>query len=148
MKKTLFRTSDCIELSIVYLSCFILNIIIEYTKTLEINSYILENFIKIFTEHQTLITILFTFVVIIFHYQMLQRKKEEIFCKILVGDTISNIITKYILDCLYILITIFLLSTIVSAYFNYNLINNIYLFLTFIIYIFISTIGVKKYENF
>ena len=100
MKKTLFRTSDCIELSIVYLSCFILNIIIEYTKTLEINSYILENFIKIFTEHQTLITILFTFVVIIFHYQMLQRKKEEIFCKILVGDTISNIITKYILDCL------------------------------------------------
>ena len=79
---------------------------------------------------------------------MLERKKEEIFCKILVGDTLSNITIRYILDCLAILTFIFLLSIIVMIYFNFNLINNLYLVLVFIIYIIVSARKVQKYENF
>ena len=99
MRKSLFRVSDVLELSIAYFLVFIINILIEYIKTLEIDSYILQVFLKNFIDYQLLITFLFTFTVIIFHYQMLHRKKEEIFCKILVGDTVFNITIRYILDC-------------------------------------------------
>lgn len=148
MKKSLFRIADVSELSIVYIFCFIINILIEYVKTLDIDSYILQVFIENFINYQLLIVLFFTFIVIVFHYQMLQRKKEEIFCKILVGDTIFNITIRYILDCLVILTFIFLLSIIVSIYFDFNLINNLYLVLVFIIYIIASARRVQKYENF
>ena len=148
MKKSLFRFADMSELSIAYIFCFIINIFIEYAKTLNIDSYILQVFIENFINYQLLIILLFTFIVIVFHYQMLERKKEEIFCKILVGDTISNITIRYILDCLAILTFIFLLSIIVMIYFNFNLINNLYLVLVFIIYIIVSARKVQKYENF
>lgn len=148
MKKSLFRITDVSELSIAYIFCFFINILIEYVKTLHIDSYILQVFIEIFINYQLLIISLFTFIVIVFHYQMLQRKKEEIFCKILVGDTISNITIRYMLDCLVILAFIFLLSIIVSIWFSFNLINNFSLTFVFIIYIIVSARKVKKYENF
>lgn len=148
MRKSLFRISDVLELSIAYFFCFIINILIEYIKTLELDSYILQVFLKKFIDFQSLITFLFTFIVIVFHYQMLQRKKEEIFCKILVGDTVSNITIRYALNCLTILIFVYLLSILVNGYLNFNLTSNFYLVLIFITYILISTKEVRKYENF
>ena len=148
MRKSLFRISDVLELSIAYFFCFIINILIEYIKTLELDSYILQVFLKKFIDFQSLITFLFTFIVIVFHYQMLQRKKEEIFCKILVGDTVSNITIRYALNCLTILIFVYLLSILANGYLNFNLISNFYLVPIFITYILISTKEVRKYENF
>ena len=148
MRKSLFRISDVLELSIAYFFCFIINILIEYIKTLELDYYILQFFLKKFIDFQSLITFLFTFIVIVFHYQMLQRKKEEIFCKILVGDTVSNITIRYALNCLTILIFVYLLSILVNGYLNFNLTSNFYLVLIFITYILISTKEVRKYENF
>ena len=148
MRKSLFRVSDVLELSIAYFLVFIINILIEYIKTLEIDSYILQVFLKNFIDYQLLITFLFTFTVIIFHYQMLHRKKEEIFCKILVGDTVFNITIRYILDCLAILVFVFLLSMIVNVYLNLKLISSFYLILIFITYILVSAKEVRKYENF
>lgn len=144
MKKTLFRIIDVSELSIAYIFCFMINILIQYIKTLEIDSYILQVFIQNFIDYQLLIILLFTVIVFVFHYQMLQRKKEEIFCKVLVGCTIFNITIHYIMDCLAILISVFLLSMIVSMYFHFKLVNNIYLFLVFIIYIIVSARKVEK----
>lgn len=148
MKKSLFRIADVSELSIAYIFCFTINILIEYIKTLEVDPYVLQVFIQNFIDYQLLIILLFTFIVFIFHYQMLQRKKEEIFCKILVGDTISNIRIWYVLECLIILTFVFLLSIIVNIYFNFNLTNNFYLVLVFIIYIIVSARKVQKHESF
>lgn len=147
MKKSLFRITDVSELSIAYIFCFTINILIEYVKTLDIDSYILQVFIQNFIDYQLLIILLFTVIVFVFHYQMLQRKKEEIFCKILVGDTKFNITIRYIMDCLAILIFVFLLSTIISIYFKLKPINSIYLFSVFILYIIVSARKVKKYES-
>ena len=92
--------------------------------------------------------LIFTVVVIVFHYQMLHRKKTEIFCKMLVGDTIFNITIRYALDCIMILIFVCLLSTLANVYLKFNLISNFYLTFIFIIYILISARQVRKYENF
>ncbi len=71
MKKSLFRLPDVFELYIAYIFCFSLNVLLDYARTLNVDSYILKAFLKNFIDFQPLIISLFTFIVIVFHYQML-----------------------------------------------------------------------------
>ena len=147
MKKSLFRLTDMLELSIVYIFCFSLNLLLDYAETLDLDAYILKAFLKNFIDYQPLIVSLFTFIVIVFHYQMLERKKAEIFCRILVGGTVFSITIRYVLDCLTVLIFVYLLSALVNLHFGFNLADNFYLVLIFVTYILISARRVRKYEN-
>ena len=147
MKKSLFRLTDILELSIAYIFCFSLNLLLDYAKTLDLDAYILKAFLKNFIDYQPLIVSLFTFIVIVFHYQMLERKKAEIFCRILVGGTVFSITIRYVLDCLTVLIFVYLLSALVNLHFGFNLADNFYLVLIFVTYILISARRVRKYEN-
>ena len=147
MKKSLFRLPDMFELSIAYIFCFSLNLLLDYAKTLDLDAYILRAFLKNFIDCQPLIVSLFTFIVIVFHYQMLERKKAEIFCRILVGSTVFSITIRYVLDCLTVLIFVYLLSALVNLHFGFNLANNFYLVPIFVTYILISARRVRKYEN-
>lgn len=147
MKKSLFRLTDMLELSIAYIFCFSLNLLLDYAKTLDLDAYVLKAFLKNFIDYQPLIVSLFTFIVIVFHYQMLERKKAEIFCRILVGGTVFSITIRYVLDCLMILIFVYLLSALVNLHFGLNLADNFYLVLIFVTYILISARRVRKYEN-
>ena len=147
MKKSLFRLTDMLELSVAYIFCFSLNLLLDYAKTLDLDAYILKAFLKNFIDYQPLIVSLFTFIVIVFHYQMLERKKTEIFCRILVGGTVFSITIRYVLDCLTVLIFVYLLSALVNLHFGFNLANNFYLVPIFVTYILISARRVRKYEN-
>ena len=147
MKKSLFRLTDMLELSIVYVFCFSLSFLLDYARALDLDAYILKAFLKNFIDYQPLIVSLFTFIVIVFHYQMLERKKAEIFCRILVGGTVFSITIRYVLDCLTVLIFVYLLSALVNLHFGFNLANNFYLVLIFVTYILISARRVRKYEN-
>ncbi len=147
MKKSLFRLTDMLELSIAYIFCFSLNLLLDYAKTLDLDAYILKAFLKNFIDYQPLIVFLFTFIVIVFHYQMLERKKAEIFCRILVGGTVFSVTIRYVLDCLTVLIFVYLLSALVNLHFGFNLADNFYLVLIFVTYILISARRVRKYEN-
>ena len=140
MKKSLFRLTDMLELSIAYIFCFSLNLLLDYAKTLDLDAYILKAFLKNFIDYQPLIVLLFTFIVIVFHYQMLERKKTEIFCRILVGGTVFSITIRYVLDCFTVLIFVYLFSALVNL-------DNFYLVLIFVTYILISARQVRKYEN-
>ena len=148
MKKSLFRLTDMLELSFAYILCFSLNLLLDYVKTLDLDSYLLKTFLKNFIDYQPLVVLLFTVIVIVFHYQMLQRKKVEIFCRILVGGTVFNITTRYVRDSLTILIPVYLLSVLAKAYLDFNFFSNFYLVLILITYILISARQVRKYENF
>lgn len=148
MRRSIFRFADVLELCTTYIFCFFLNLLFDYVKTLELDSYILKAFFENFMDYQILIIFLFTFIVIVFHYQMLCRKKTEIYCRILVGDTVCNVTIRYSLDCLTILGVVYLLSTLVNVYLKFNLTSNLYLVFLFIIYILISAGKVRKYENF
>lgn len=147
MKKSLFRLTDMLELSIAYIFCFSLNLLLDYARALDLDAYILKAFLKNFIDYQPLIVFLFTFIVIVFHYQMLERKKAEIFCRILVGGTVFSITIRYVLDCLTVLIFVYLLSALVNLHFGFNLADNFYLVLIFVTYILISARRVRKYEN-
>lgn len=147
MKKTLFRLTDILELCIAYAFCFSLNLAFDYVKTLQITSDLLASFLRNFLPYQSIIVILSTFVVIVFHYQFSCRKKTEVFCRMLVGDTLFNIMVRYSLVCLIVLASIYLLSTMVNVYLGFSLTGNLYLALIFIGYILISARQVCKYEN-
>ena len=148
MRKSLFRIVDVLELCTAYIFCFFLNVLLDYAKTLDLDSYILKAFVKNFIDYQPLIVLLFTFIVIVFHYQMLHRKKAEIFCKILVGDTVFHITIRYALDCIMILAFAYILSVLANVYLNFNLTSSLYLVPILITYILISASQVRKYENF
>ena len=148
MRKSLFRIVDVLELCIAYIFCFFLNVLLDYAKTLDLDAYILKAFVKNFIDYQPLIVLLFTFIVIVFHYQMLHRKKAEIFCKILVGDTVFHITIRYALDCIMILAFAYILSVLANVYLNFNLTSSLYLVPILITYILISARQVRKYENF
>lgn len=148
MRRSLFRFADALELCTAYIFCFLLNLLFDYVRTLDLDSYILKTFFKNFMDYQPLIIFLFTFIVIVFHYQMLYRKKTEVYCRILVGDTIFNITIRYSLDCLIILGFVYLLSTLINIYLNFNLTSNLYLVFILITYMLISASQVRKYENF
>ena len=148
MKKSLFRLTDMLELSIAYIFCFSLNLLLDYAKTLDLDAYVLKAFLKNFIDYQPLIVFLFTFIVIVFHYQILERKKAEIFCRILVGGTVFHITIRYIRDSLTILIPVYLLSVLANVYLDFNFFSNFYLVLILITYILISARQVQKYENF
>ena len=42
MKKSLFRLPDMFELSIAYIFCFSLNLLLDYAKTLVLDAFILK----------------------------------------------------------------------------------------------------------
>lgn len=145
MKYSLFRFFDVFEALFIYLMCFVSNLIFIYVQSLDLQiSSILVSFIKSILDYQFLINILLTFLIIVFHYQFINRKKIEISCRILVGDTRVNIIIRYILNSLTILLFSFLLSLSLNFYLDLNVTSNLYLVVIFIIYILISAGQVQK----
>lgn len=146
MKKSLFRIADILELGIAYAFCFSLCLMFDYVKTLEMTSDILTNFFRNFLQYQTMIVILSTFLVVVFHYQFSCRKKTEVFCRILVGDTLFSITVRYSLNCLMVLGFVYLVFVAANAYLRFNLTSNLYLVLIFIVYVLISAGQVRKYE--
>ncbi|GEN32276.1 hypothetical protein HNQ35_002582 [Cerasibacillus quisquiliarum] len=145
MKYSLFRFIDVCEAVAIYLICFASNLLFIYVQTLNLEgSFILKSFIESIIDYQLIINILLTFIIIVFHYQFLNRRKIEISCRILVGDTMANIIIRYILNSLTILMFSFLLSLSLNFYLKLNVTSNLYLVFIFIIYILISAGLVKK----
>lgn len=142
MKKSLFRFTDSLELFLAYSFCFSLNLAFDYGRVFD------SNILKDFLEYQVLIVSLFTFVAAIFHYQMRYRKKTEVFCKILAGDTVWNIMVRYFLDCLTILALVWIIFRLINAYFHFSVTGNLYFIPIFITYILISAWRLKSYEDF
>lgn len=147
MDKSLFRRFDRLELLCCYALCFLLNILFDYAKNVKFDSYFLQTFFKQFYDYQALIMFSFSFLVVVFHYQILQRKKKEVHCRILVGDTISAITKRYCCECLIILGIAFVIASIFSLAINSTIIHNIYLVFVFVLYILISSRMVHRFEN-
>ncbi|RAI82461.1 hypothetical protein BFS35_001895 [Macrococcoides goetzii] len=149
MRYSLFRFIDFFEICILYIVCFISNTLLMNIQIFNLsNSFILQSFLQSLSEYYYITLILFSFIIIIFHYQFLGRKKTEVFCRILVGDTMIQIIKRYILDSVCILLIAFLISLVLNIYLKIDVKGNLYLIFIFVTYIIISAGQVKQNENF
>lgn len=146
-KKSIFSLIDRFELLCCYLLCFCFSTMFDYSKSLSIDSYLLQNFLKQLYDYQVLIVLLLSFIVVIFHYQMVSRKKVEIHCRIVVGDTIRAIVFRYLVECSIILGIAFSASLIISAIVGISEANNLFLSCVFVVYILISSGQVKRFES-
>ena len=73
MKKSLFRLTDILELSIAYILCFSLNLLLDYVQTLNPDAYILKAFLKNFIDYQPLIVLLFTIITVTHDLEIANR---------------------------------------------------------------------------
>ncbi len=145
MRYSLFRLRDIIEVCVIYLICFTSNSIFTFVNSLNLgNSSILNSFLKNIIDYQVIINIFLTFIVVVFHYQFVNKKRIEIYCRILVGDNLIKITLRYIKNSFYILIFSFLLSLILNYILELDIDTNLYLFFIFIIYILLSAGQVLK----
>lgn len=147
MKKSLFRGIDRFELISCYVLCFLFGVVFDYSKSIYIESYFLRSFLQQFYDYQDIITILFSLIVVIFHYQMLQRRKTEVHCRILVGDTISALVKRYFVECLMMSGCVFAASLILTLVLGSSVIHIVYLFGIMMLYILLSSGMVRKFEN-
>jgi len=145
MKHSLFRFIELIEISILYIVCFTLNITLIFVQTINLDAYpILKSFIESILDFKLLIVIFITFIVLIFHYQFIDQKKAEIYCRILVGDTKKNITSNFAFHNFFILIFSFILSLSLNFLLNVHFYINFWLVLIFTIYIIFFTSWVNK----
>lgn len=145
MRYSLFRLRDIIEVCVIYLICFTSNSIFTFVNSLNLgNSSILNSFLKNIIDYQVIINIFLTFIVVVFHYQFVNKKRIEIYCRILVGDNLIKITLRYIKNSFYILIFSFLLSLILNYILELDIDTNLYLFFIFITYILLSAGQVLK----
>lgn len=147
MKKSLFRWFDRVELLCCYALCFLFSMLFEYFRTIPIESEFLKSYLKQFYDYQTFITLLISVLSVIFHYKMLQRRKREVHCRILVGDTISSVTLRYFCECLMMLGTVFFAAIIWNLALRLTIRYNVYLLFAFLLYILISSGMVHTFEN-
>jgi hypothetical protein len=124
-----------------------LEFMLENIKNIKINIEIVEYFLSGFARYKIPIVLLFSIVVVVYHYQFVFRKKKEIYCRILVGDTLQDIKKRYILENVTILLLNYLLFNVISIYLDIDVFKNSYLFFCLLMYILVSTSGMKNYES-
>ena len=147
MGKSILRQEEDFELFLLYTTCFISDFLIRYINTLNFKSYNTILFIRHLFNHRVLINSSLTFVAAILHYQILQGKKIEIYCRLLVGATLKDITFVYFENCIIILLLSYLVSVILHVFMDIRLDNNRYLIFLLLFNIVIGIKQVICYES-
>lgn len=145
--KSLFRASDRSELTISYMICFSLATAFSFAQEATVSTFILASYLKNFTDYALGILAILSVVVLMFHYQIVNRKKTEVYCRILVGDTLSRIRSRYSVECLAIVLFIYAVFRCVGSALGIDADNYDYLLAIFITYILISAFFVRGHES-
>ena len=80
----------------------------------------------------------FSAVALVFHYQLLVRSRTEIRCRVLVGDRLSLIRLRYIIECLTLLSACCVLSIALHLLLGFEIADNLYLLAALSAYILAS----------
>ena len=147
MKKSLFRNIDRFELIFCYVLCFAFSIAFDYSRRINIGSDYLRSFLEQFYEHQGAITMLFSLVIVVFHCRMIQSRKTEVRCRILVGDTIRAVTARYFCECLVMSGGAFAAALITALAVRTSVLHIVCLFGIMVLYILISSGMVRRFEN-
>lgn len=101
--RSLFRHKQRLELLCLYLFCFGLLGFLSYAEIEGSTSEILADYLKFLTKYKLQIVIILSLVVPVAHYQMLLKARTEVSCRVVVGDTLLRIKTRYLTECFVVL---------------------------------------------
>lgn len=127
MKKSLFRPIDFFQM----LAAIVSLLVVEYLFSLNLNSIesnfniILSIFVQL-REKKYVIIISFSTIVLIIFNKIYSRSKKEIIIRVIVGDSLCNIIIRFILTNLLIILVSNLIVIFTLSYFLLPLIANVF----------------------
>lgn len=147
-KKTLFNLNDVLELLGLYSLCFGTNLFLDGIQKVKINSILLQDLLDDVIKYQVVLSLSMTLVVVVFHYRFLLMKRQEIYLKLLVGDTGKKIRQRYLANCFGILGSAVILVSMIGFSLSLNVYPIAGLTLLFSAYILISSLGEMWYEGF
>ena len=147
MRKSLFRMMDRFELLCCYALCFLFNILLDYARTAPSESHLLQIFFLQFYDHQAILVFMLSWIVVIFHYKMLHRRRIEVRCRVLVGDTRRALASRYFVECLIIAGISFAGATLAALAMRLGAVHNACLLCVLFAYIGITSRMVYRFEN-
>lgn len=62
--------------------------------------------------------LVYSLVILVWHYKIITYSKTEIRCRVVVGDTLSEIKRRYLLECVTVLLVCFILVSVLSWMFG------------------------------
>ncbi|AOZ72074.1 hypothetical protein BK816_01155 [Boudabousia tangfeifanii] len=138
--KSPLRKTTLIKLGFLYAGCFLLTGVLLFVERESNRSYVMMRFLRFLIDYQVAIILAFSVVVMIFHYQQVNESKDEVKCRIIVGDRLWLIRLRYAFACSAVLAICFMLSCSLFYLFSYSLKNCFYLLPVLVGYILLSAL--------
>lgn len=136
--RSLLRAKSRLELGALYVGCFLLAGFLVYVEHRAAGLDVLMRYFKFIVHNRRAFVLGFSAVALVFHYQLLVRSRTEIRCRVLVGDRLSLIRLRYIIECLTLLSACCVLSIALHLLLGFEIADNLYLLAALSAYILAS----------
>lgn len=139
IRKSLLRPRDRGELGALYLACFLLVTFLQFLERRAAGSETLVRYLRFIIDNQIAFVLIASAVVAVLQYQMVVRSRQEMRCRILVGDRLSSIRFRYAVECLAMLMFCCFLALSVNVVLGFSIVGGVYLAAALAVYAIGST---------
>lgn len=138
VEKSLLRPKSRLELGALYVGCFLLASFLACVERQAAGSDVLLRYFEFMLHNKRAFVLGFSVVALVFHYHLLASSGTEIRCRVLVGDRLTLIRLRYIIECLALLGICCALSIALHLLLGFEIVDNLCLFAALSAYILAS----------
>lgn len=138
VEKSLLRPKSRLELGALYVGCFLLASFLACVERQAAGSDVLLRYFEFMVHNKRAFVLGFSVVALVFHYHLLASSGTEIGCRVLVGDRLTLIRLRYIIECLALLGICCALSIALHLLLGFEIVDNLCLFAVLSMYILAS----------
>lgn len=138
VEKSLLRPKSRLELGALYVGCFLLASFLACVERQAAGSDVLLRYFEFMVHNKRAFVLGFSVVALVFHYHLLASSGTEIRCRVLVGDRLTLIRLRYIIECLALLGICCALSIALHLLLDFEIVDNLCLFAVLSMYILAS----------
>ena len=138
VEKSLLRPKSRLELGALYVGCFLLASFLACVERQAAGSDVLLRYFEFMLHNKRAFVLGFSVVALVFHYHLLASSRTEIRCRVLVGDRLTLIRLRYIIECLALLGICCALSIALHLLLGFEIVDNLCLFAVLSMYILAS----------
>ena len=138
VEKSLLRPKSRLELGALYVGRFLLASFLACVERQAAGSDVLLRYSEFMLHNKRAFVLGFSVVALVFHYHLLASSGTEIRCRVLVGDRLTLIRLRYIIECLALLGICCALSIALHLLLGFEIVDNLCLFAVLSMYILAS----------
>lgn len=138
VEKSLLRPKSRLELGALFVGCFLPASFLACVERQAAGSDVLLRYFEFMLHNKRAFVLGFSVVALVFHYHLLASSGTEIRCRVLVGDRLTLIRLRYIIECLALLGICCALSIALHLLLGFEIVDNLCLFAVLSMYILAS----------